>query len=225
MRGRDIKRYEYSFADQWLICTHNGIREKGVGPINIRTYPAVKEHLDSYWEQIQPRADQGVTPYNLRNCAYIDDFYKPKIIWAELARTGNAFTLDEHGYLLLNTCYILTLPRTDVVSLKYLLAVLNSKAILFYMDLISSKLDVTGWRWLKQFVESLPVPVDAKNQIVLSDQVNQALSTRDVRQPFQIELETKIDRLIYDLFELSDEEICFIEKAQRPARPRSARIS
>ncbi|MGP6603868.1 Eco57I restriction-modification methylase domain-containing protein, partial [Ornithobacterium rhinotracheale] len=76
LRGRDIKRYGYDFADLWLINTHNGIKEKGIKPINIDDYPAIKKHLDQYWTRLEKRADQGVTPYNLRNCAYMEDFYK-----------------------------------------------------------------------------------------------------------------------------------------------------
>ncbi len=78
LRGRDIKRYGYDWAGLWLINTHNGV--KGVMPrIKIEDYPAVKRHLDLYWDKIKKRADQGDTPYNLRNCAYVDDFNKPKM--------------------------------------------------------------------------------------------------------------------------------------------------
>jgi hypothetical protein len=78
LRGRDIKRYGYDWAGLWLINTHNGV--KGKFPrIDINDYPAVKAHLDQYWDKIEKRADQGDTPYNLRNCAYVDDFNKPKI--------------------------------------------------------------------------------------------------------------------------------------------------
>ena len=71
LRGRDIKRYGYDWANLWLINTHNGI--KGVKPrIDINDYPAVKAHLDQYWDKISKRADKGDTPYNLRNCAYLD---------------------------------------------------------------------------------------------------------------------------------------------------------
>ncbi|MBO6250075.1 MAG: Eco57I restriction-modification methylase domain-containing protein, partial [Muribaculaceae bacterium] len=105
LRGRDIKRYGYDWAGLWLINTHNGV--KGVMPrIDIEEYPAVKQHLDKYWNKISKRADKGDTPYNLRNCAYVDDFSKPKIVWAELARTGNAFTTDFDCKTVGNTGYI-----------------------------------------------------------------------------------------------------------------------
>lgn len=70
LRGRDIKRYGYDWANLWLINTHNGIKGR-IPRINIEDYPAVKAHLDQYWDKIRDRADQGDTPYNLRNCAYL----------------------------------------------------------------------------------------------------------------------------------------------------------
>jgi type II restriction/modification system DNA methylase subunit YeeA len=78
LRGRDIKKYGYEFADLWLINTHNGIKEKGIKPIDINDYPAVKEHLNKYYPELEKRADKGDTPYNLRNCAYMEDFISKK---------------------------------------------------------------------------------------------------------------------------------------------------
>ena len=114
-----------------------------------------------FWDKIKNRADKGDTPYNLRNCAYLDEFSKPKIVWAELSRTGNSFAYSDDGAMVLNTCYILSFNDNDIhdKELNALLGFLNSKVALFYLDIISSKLDETGWRWLKQFVERIPVPM------------------------------------------------------------------
>ena len=76
LRGRDIKRYGYDWADLWIINTHNGIKGK-LPRVDVNEYPAIKAHLDQYWDKISTRADKGDTPYNLRNCAYMEDFYKP----------------------------------------------------------------------------------------------------------------------------------------------------
>ena len=160
LRGRDIKRYGYSWSGLWLINTHNGTKE-GLERIHIEDYPSIKEHLDNYWLRLENRADKGDTPYNLRNCAYLDEFSKPKIVWAELSRTGNSFAYSDDGAMVLNTCYILSFNDNEFheKELNTLLGFLNSKVALFYLDIISSKLDETGWRWLKQFVDLIPVPV------------------------------------------------------------------
>ena len=51
LRGRDIKRYSYDWANLWLINSHNGIKGK-IPRIDIDEYPAVKAHLDKYWSKI-----------------------------------------------------------------------------------------------------------------------------------------------------------------------------
>ncbi len=89
LRGRDIKRYGYEWANLWLINTHNGVKGK-IPRVKIENYPAVKAHLDQYWDKISKRSDKGDTPYNLRNCAYLDDFYKPKMFYADIVQKLNS---------------------------------------------------------------------------------------------------------------------------------------
>ena len=77
LRGKDIKRYGYVDNGLFLINTHNGVKGK-LPRIDINDYPAVKAHLDQFWDRISTRADKGDTPYNLRNCAYLRIFLNQK---------------------------------------------------------------------------------------------------------------------------------------------------
>ena len=120
LRGRDIKRYGYDFADLYLINTHNGVKEKGIKRINIEDYPAVKAHLDLFYPQLEKRADQGDTPYNLRNCAYIEDFYKQKIVYPNMTKFM-PFLLDSNGFFINDKGFIITGN-----NLSYLIAFFNS---------------------------------------------------------------------------------------------------
>ena len=105
MRGRDIKRYGYVDNGLYLINTHNGV--KGKFPrIEIDDYPAVKAHLDQYWDRIATRADKGDTPYNLRNCAYLRIFHGQKLSGKEsvlscvsLMTIKDALVLTVHALL------------------------------------------------------------------------------------------------------------------------------
>ncbi|EGH8264133.1 class I SAM-dependent DNA methyltransferase, partial [Campylobacter coli] len=84
LRGRDIKRYSYEWAGLWVINTHNGYKNQNgekVEVINIEYYPSLKKHFDEFYPQLEKRTDKGLTPYNLRNCAYLDEFEKEKIVW------------------------------------------------------------------------------------------------------------------------------------------------
>lgn len=106
LRGRDIKRYGYNWANLWLINTHNGIRGK-LERVHIEDYPAIKAHLDQYRDRISKRADKGDTPYNLRNCAYLEDFSKPKILWKRVGSILRFCYNDNEALGLDSTCFAL----------------------------------------------------------------------------------------------------------------------
>ena len=202
LRGRDIKRYGYVFADLWLINTHNGVKQKNINPININDFPAIKNHLDNYYPELEKRLDKGITPYNLRNCAYMEDFYKQKIVWAEMTNQ-NAFIWDDMNLLTNQTCYFI--PNSS----KYLLAILNSKCTYFYFSNFAASLGDGAFRWIKQYVEQIPIPVPSKEvENKLEVLVNKIISSNGSDTTV---LETAIDEIIYKMFELSEEEIKFIK--------------
>ena len=131
LRGRDIEAWSTNNDGQFLINPHNGIKEKGIKSIDINEYPAIKKHLDQFIDKLSKRGDKGETPYNLRNCAYLEDFFKPKIVYPEITSTFS-FTYDESGAMCNNKNYIIT-ENTNVIAseakqtiLKPLLAILNS---------------------------------------------------------------------------------------------------
>ena len=203
LRGRDIKRYNYEFADLWLINTHNGIKEKGISRIDIDDYPTIKAHLDQYWDQISTRADKGDTPYNLRNCAYMDDFNKQKIIYPEITKFLNFYYDDEGYYFTNNKCFILTGNY-----LSFLTGFFNSKLFrICFRDNFPELLG--GTRELRKiFIEEIPV-------IEVSEYIDAQFSEliKQVRHnPQTQEIERQIESKIYGLYGLTEEEIAFIEQ-------------
>ena len=88
----------------------------------------------------------------------LDDFSKPKIVYQELCRRGSAFSLDLENYFVGNTGYLLTSNSMSIAELEQLCMLLNSQIALYQLDIISTKFDETGWRWLRQFVEDIRFP-------------------------------------------------------------------
>ena len=193
MRGRDIKRYGYDFADLYLINTHNGVKEKGIRRINIGDYPAVKAHLDLFYHQLEKRADQGDTPYNLRNCAYIEDFSKQKIVYSNMC-SEPSFYLDENRFLTNQKCFILTGKH-----LKFLISFFNSKLFKYAFWDNFPVLGAKGRELSKIFMIEIPV-------IEPSKEIEMKISNLLDYQNYE-----KIDKLIYELYKLTDEEISFIK--------------
>ena len=115
LRGRDIQRFQAHWDALYLINSHNGYSD--VPSIIIGEYPAVKMHLDGHYPQLEKRYDKGGTPYNLRSCAYLDEFSKEKLIWIDLSEQGR-FALDDGSTLCMDTTYFMTGD-----SIKYLCAI------------------------------------------------------------------------------------------------------
>ncbi|MGN8538090.1 DUF7149 domain-containing protein [Helicobacter pylori] len=223
LRGKDIKRYSYEWAHLWVINTHNGYTsnlKSKIPPIDIEKYPATKAHLDSYYDTIATRSDQGDTPYHLRNCAYLEDFEKEKIVYGEIVQEPR-FYLDngecELGYFYAEaTSFILTGEH-----LRYLLGMLHSKLITFAFKTFyaGGGLGESGYRYKKAFIERLPIPqITEKNQ-ELADKITDGAKAileakeKDPKANTQ-ELEKEIDALVYQLYNLTDEEIKIIEDGQ-----------
>ncbi|GAA7201715.1 class I SAM-dependent DNA methyltransferase [Helicobacter pylori] len=223
LRGKDIKRYSYEWAGEWVINTHNGYTsalKSKIPPVDIEKYPAIKAHLDSHWDTIATRSDQGDTPYHLRNCAYLEDFEKEKIVYGEIVQEPR-FYLDngecELGYFYAEaTSFILTGEH-----LHYLLGMLHSKLITFAFKTFyaGGGLGESGYRYQKAFIERLPIPQITPQNQKLAYKITDcakailALKEKDPKANTQ-KLEKEIDALVYQLYHLTDEEIKIIEEGQ-----------
>ena len=192
LRGRDIKRYSYDWANLWLINTHNGIKGK-IPRIQIENYPAIKAHLDQYWEKISTRADKGDTPYNLRNCAYMEDFSKPKIVWGNLNLTPNYALVENNGFI--------NAPSSMIVpASKYLLAILNSKIADFYIKLLGVTRNGGYFEYKPMFIEQLPIPQLKIGNKELA-QIERLIDNNNY---------TEIEYIVYNLYGLTQDEINYI---------------
>nr|WP_231223824.1 class I SAM-dependent DNA methyltransferase [Helicobacter pylori] len=220
LRGKDIKRYSYEWAGEWLINTHNGYTsnlKSKIPPIDIEKYPATKAHLNAHWDTIATRSDQGDTPYNLRNCAYLEDFEKEKIVYPETSQ-GAYFIYENRGIFLEKTAFMIV---SDAYNLKLLTALLNSKLITFYFKNFCGGciLGKSGYQYNKHALEKIPIPkITEKNQELArkitdyADKILQA-KAKDPKANTQ-GLEKEIDALVYQLYHLTDEEIKIIEDGQ-----------
>jgi len=196
LRGRDITRYKYNWADLWLINTHNGVKEE-LDRIHIEEYPAIKQHLDNHWDKIKSRTDKGDTPYNLRNCAYLDEFSKPKIVWGNLNVSGSYALAPKNMFINAPSCMI-------VPGNNYLLAALNSKVADYYIRTLGVVRNGGFFEYKPMFVEKIPIPMITSEQELIFNEILSSSQTDNER-------DTKIDELINKLYGLSEEEISFLQ--------------
>ena len=199
LRGRDIKRYGYNWANLWLINTHNGIRGK-LERIHIEDYPAVKAHLDQYWDKISKRADKGETPYNLRNCAYLEDFSKPKILWK---RVGSIlrFCYSDNDFLGLDsTCF------ATGINIEYVCCVLNSP-IGHYLLKDAPKTGTGDLLVSVQAIEPIQIlQVGSEMNLIFKRLLEELIKGESLTN------EKEISRKIFKLYDLSLDEQSYIEE-------------
>ncbi|MGN5486317.1 class I SAM-dependent DNA methyltransferase [Campylobacter coli] len=216
LRGRDIKRYSYEWAGLWVINTHNGCKNQNgekVEAINIDHYPSLKKHFDEFYPQLEKRADKGLTPYNLRNCAYIEEFEREKIVYSEIVRKPQFYLDTKLNFYAEATSFILTGE-----NLKYLIAFLNNDfvAFIFKTFYAGGNLGENGFRYKKAFLEKLPIPkINSKNEKLANELINLVDEILKVKEQDKNantqELENKINSIVYKLYNLTEEEIKIIE--------------
>ncbi|EMH30565.1 Eco57I restriction endonuclease [Helicobacter pylori GAM270ASi] len=217
LRGKDIKRYSYEWAGEWVIATFPSLK------LDIDDYPSLKTYLSQFRPRIDQSGEKGCRKKTSNQwfetqdtIAYHGDFEKEKIVWASVGFVEYCMI---PGLLILDTNYFFEVSKFGNTK-NYLLGLLNSKLLTFWLKLKNTPLgDIGAYRNYKYNIMELPmVKITAKNKkiadkiIVLVDKILQA-KAKDPKANTQ-ESEKEIDALVYQLYNLTDEEIKTIEDGQ-----------
>ncbi|MEO0207416.1 MAG: Eco57I restriction-modification methylase domain-containing protein [candidate division WOR-3 bacterium] len=227
LRGRDIEKWRYKWAGLWVILAKFGFYKEA------HLYPSVVEHLSKYEKQLKARGQCRYTRGGKNNenkdypgqhhwleldnnptDDYLREFEKEKIVWQEMSFEP-AFAYDSRKFYTNQTAYIMTGK-----SLKYIIGVLNSKISQWYMSQIAYSLSSSAQRWIKQYVERIPIPkISESQQKPIVDLVDKILSltqspdyeTNKQKREEVKAIEKQIDEIVYKLYGLTEEEVKLIE--------------
>jgi len=212
LRGRDIKRYNYDWADLWLIYipwhfplheddSIQGASEKAEEAFKTQ-YPTIYQHLLDYKSDLSARnkAETGIRYewYAMQRWGanYSDDFNKPKIMWK---RVGSIlrFSYDDTGKLGLDsTCF------ATGAEIAYLCCILNSPMGHFLLK--DAPKTGTGDLLISvQAVEPIKVPKLEDSSVFVTYLQRYTAGDKEV--------EKEINSKIYTLYNLSEEEIEYID--------------
>ena len=233
LRGRDIKRYKAEFADLWLIfipwhfplhrvSAINGASQKAEDEFK-KQYPIVYNHLLNNKDSLSARnrAETGIRYewYALQRCAntYLEDFEKNKIIYPDIMRTPkDSKLLSEYPYFFLdkNRFYV---EATNFFmignNLNFIMSVLCSKLGVFAFTNFYSgpHFDDKGFRYKKAYLENFPIPkISEVEQQFFINIVDIILAKKENNEDTSQE-EREIDMLVYNLYDLTEEEIRIVE--------------
>ena len=216
LRGRDVKRYSYQFADLYIIATFPSLH------YDIDKYPAVKEYLLSYGiERLEQTGAKHIidgkeikSRKKTRNkwfetqdsISYWDDFSKQKIVWGNLCLSAQYAMVEAGMYINAPSPFIAT-------DDYYLLAALNSKIADWYVRNLGVTRNGGYFEYKAMFVEQIPIAQTVNSE--LKEKIIEAAyslqNSKDNSQN-QLEVEQFINKCFYEIYNLTDTEIKYIEK-------------
>lgn len=212
LKGTDIDKFKIEFKNRYIIIVKHWHGKK----LKV-DYPNIYDHLIQYEDNLKNRGqvkngqhhwldlDNNVTQ------DYLDYFNCNKIIWQRVCKEPN-FAIDFNKHCVLDSMALLTTKNTEL--LYFLLAILNSQLIKWYLKLIGHKYGKTGFLVSNQYVKKLPIPnvnVSERNEIIdLCKKLINLKQENDGNRHEEIQKE--LNKKIYDIYHLNSEEIEIIEK-------------
>jgi type II restriction/modification system DNA methylase subunit YeeA len=211
--GRNIKSYTIPEAENYLIKIPKGFtnsfRENQDAWICFsKNYPAVSNYLSVFKDKAEKRTDKGDYWWELRACDYYQEFEKPKIMY-QTFQVKPCFIYDEQGLYCNNSMWIIS--KAD----KVLLAILNSKMGWWLISKHCTAIQ-NGFQLIWKYFGQIPIPKFNQQQgKVITSIVDQILNAKKSDPNADTTaLETEIDQMVYQLYNLTAEEIEIIESSQ-----------
>lgn len=218
LRGRDIKRYSYDWADFWLIATFPSKH------YDIDMYPAVKEYLLSFGierleqtgktyifngETINARKKTNNKWFEIQDSvSYWEDFYRQKIVWGEISDRSK-FAFDNSGAFIPEaTTFLMTGEH-----LPYLLCILNSPLSEWCFSKVGTTTGVGTVRWKKFKIQELIIPkVTLQDEIFFTKKVKDFINKKTDISDFT----HSVNNYLYSIVGLSKEEKSYVEDFYSP---------
>ena len=206
IRGRDLKPYSIEFDNKYLIATYPAKN------VNIDNYPAVKKYLESFGKRLEQSGEKGSRKktnnkwFELQDTtAYYKEFEKEKIFCKAIG-FNLAFSIGEPNL-------VISAPSSFFVSKKnkYFVGILNSSLIRYFIYNYSDKTGAGDIMLNVQSLEKIPIPEpDKDTESKLVGLVDSIIQLKKENKDTS-EIEGEVDRIVYSLYGLSEEEIKIIE--------------
>ncbi|MEA5487878.1 MULTISPECIES: Eco57I restriction-modification methylase domain-containing protein [Pseudanabaena] len=238
LKGKEIKKYRTIPSNQVVIIPY--LLEKGSAKLiteneMLLSFPKTFTYLLQNREYLSNREKGKMNNSNWYGYVYpknLELMKSPKILVPDIADRAS-FAMDKIGEYTFTSGYGITFKNTIRESPEYILGLLNSKVLNFYIKNVSTQLRGGFFRYFTQFIEQLPIRLidfevknDRENHDRMVSLVEQITSLHNklklVNSPNeknmiekQIEvIDCQIDRLVYQLYELTEQEIAIVEQKE-----------
>jgi len=215
IRGKDLRRWRLIWKDVYIIAFPKGFHT------NLKDYTAILSHLQKFEPELRKRGQcegkigsPGSKQHhwleldNNPSSEYLSNLEKPKIVFADIAQKMRAL-IDKDGSYCDMTNFVI--PDANPV----LVGILNSSLFHWFFQNITSTIRGDYLRFKKQYVGQFPIAnidVDTSKDISILVQKIQDSKMENPHTDVSF-LERRIDSIIYDLYDLTSEEISLIEES------------
>lgn len=206
LRGRDIKRYCYEWAELYIIATFPSRQ------YDIDNYPTLKEFLLSFGiERLEQTGKEYIIDGEIvkarkktnnkwfetqDSISYWDEFSKPKIVWGNLNTRGSYAMAPENMFINAPACMI-------VPGSQYLLTMLNSKVADYYIRNLGVVRNGGFFEYKPMFVEQIPVPLPREEVVASIEDVFNS----DIPDELK---DKRLEEIIESMFDFTEPEIAYL---------------
>lgn len=220
LKGRDNSKWKAIWAGLYLISIASSSNkewawskekdDEKARSVFKREFPAIHRHLSQWEDKLRDRDDQGKFWWELRSCAYWEEFGTPKVILGRFMNKA-VFSFDKDSLLHNDAMYMI--PNVD----EYLVALLNSSASWWFLRNICTDLQNGYLQAYRENLFQIPIPPATDTQKApIIELVQQILANPD--NPDVPRLENEIDKLVYELYDLTKDEIALVERINQGSK-------
>jgi type I restriction-modification system DNA methylase subunit len=233
-KGKNVGRYGILDEGYFAIYPHEGDGTAFSEEKLSNEFPRTYSYLKSNESELRERRYYNKTIVELSGNWWSlvhpippEYFDQTKIVTPNLSK-HNHFALDTESLFIEHDCYVIVLKNKDINEYKYLLGLLNSKAIEFYIRNSSPMFSGGYYKYHTQYLEGIPIaspkPETRKmliglveRMMLLSKRLND-IGDKKTSESARIETElrktdSEIDDLVYELYGLTKDEIRIVEES------------
>ncbi len=236
LQGRNIRSFLIEPSDKVAIIPYRVEKKRAILLTEKELesqYPKALAYLSSNKAFLSERERgrmRGPMWYGYIYPKNIEIMYSPKILVPDIANKAS-FALDRNGEYAFTSGYGLIIKESVALSPLFLLGLLNSRVLDYYLKRVSTTMRGGFFRYFTQYLEELPICVvdirksdgkEAHDSLVILveemiDLQNNLLAkakTDHDRKLIEDRIkanEKGINRIVYDLYNLNEEEIKIVE--------------
>ena len=217
IKGGDSSPYRISDTDLLILFPY----EKGklISTENLkRKVPKTWSYFNDHKMFLESRENgkfSGLNWYAFGRNQALDVISLSKIFTPDIAPSPR-FSFDEKGEFMftggVSGGYGI-IPKSGV-SPRYLLAILNSPITGWYISKTSTQMRGGWYSFESRYIKSIPIPKQPKNISKLEKKVEEIMSIKDTNSAHRNSVLSEINNLIYQLYELTTDEIKIVEGSQ-----------